>query len=117
MKIMRVFFLSLSFWLASVFPVLAGPVDINPFGALFVDRQAVTATATALASHASGGGVCLKAMTTNTITVYYGTAGVTTATGFELTPGEGACLPIDNSSKIFVIASTTGASVTYYGTN
>lgn len=117
MKILRVIFLSLSFWLASVFPVLASPVDINPYGLLFTGRQTVTTTATALASHAAGE-FCVKADDENgTVAVYFGAAGVTTATGQKLNAGESTCLRLSNTNKFFVVASTTGAEVTYHGLN
>lgn len=117
MFILRILVYSVLTLILSVTPVAAAPLfDMAPRDVLFTDRQAVTASAVALASHTAKT-ICLKAMTTNLITVYFGTVGVTTSTGFELTPGEGACLPMSNSNLIYVIASTTGASVTYYGTN
>jgi len=117
MKNARILSLSFAIWAASLLPVLAAPfVELAPQNTLFTGQQAVTATATAIATNTAKN-VCLKALSTNTINVYVGTTGVTTATGFELTPGDGFCAPMSNSNLIFVIASTTGASVTYYGTN
>ena len=81
-------------------------------GTLITGQQAVTATAVALASHASNT-VCVKAFQANTINVYVGPSGTTTTTGLELAPGAGYCSPLNNSNLIFVVASTTGASVSW----
>ena len=116
MSMLRLFFLALSIWGASVLPLFAAPVDINPFGSWFTGRQAVTATAASLSSHPSGE-VCVKASLDNLISVYVGPASVTTANGQELAAGESTCLRISNANLIYVIASTTGAEVTYHGLN
>lgn len=79
-------------------------------------QQAVTGTAAALASNSSKN-VCVKALISNTINVYIGPSGTTTATGDELTPGEGRCYTLSNTNLIFVVASTTGASVSWSATN
>lgn len=116
MKTMRLFFLSVGILAVSVFPVLAAPTDLNPYGSIFTGRQAVTATAAALSSHPSGE-FCVKASLANLISVFIGPAGVTTANGQELAPGESACLRISNTNLVYVVASTTGAEVTYHGLN
>jgi hypothetical protein len=79
-------------------------------------QQAVTGTAAALASHAARS-VCVVALLANTIPVYVGAAGVTTGTGMQLSPGQGVCQPVSNTNLIFVVASTTGASVTWSSVN
>lgn len=79
-------------------------------------QQAVTGTAAALTSNASKN-VCIKANIANTINVYVGATGVTTSTGFELPPGTGTCQYISNTNLMFVVASTTGATVTFNFTN
>jgi hypothetical protein len=76
-------------------------------------QQAVTGTAVALANHALTNGVCVKALIGNTINVYLGGSAVTTATGLELAPGEVFCYTYSNTDDIYVIASTTGASVSW----
>jgi hypothetical protein len=85
-------------------------------GAVISGQQAVTGSAVALATHGLKN-VCLKANIGNTLNVYAGPTGVSTATGLELAPGDSICSPVSNSSLIFVIASTTGAGVTWFGTN
>lgn len=80
------------------------------------EQQAVTASAANLGGNASKS-VCVKALIGNTINVYVGASGVTTSTGFELPPGQGLCVNVSNTNLIYVIASTTGASVSAEWTN
>ena len=75
-------------------------------------QQAVTAVATALPAN-SGREVCIKVVSSGTQTVFYGIAGVTTATGQELLPGEKFCAPISNSSQFVVIAGGAGSTVAF----
>ena len=75
-------------------------------------QQAVTAVATALPANA-GREVCIKVVSSGTQTVFYGIAGVTTATGQELLPGEKFCAPISNSSQFVVIAGGAGSTVSF----
>ena len=75
-------------------------------------QQAVTAIATALPANA-GREVCIKVVSSGTQTVFYGIAGVTTATGQELLPGEKFCAPISNSSQFVVIAGGAGSTVSF----
>jgi hypothetical protein len=79
-------------------------------------QQAVTGSAVALATNSSKT-VCVKASIGNTINVYIGPTGITTSTGFELAPGQGTCQPLSNTNLVFVVASTTGASVSWAATN
>ena len=99
------------------------------YSLLVTGQQAVLATAAALASVGvtnpfssavpSGEGleVELEALAANTIPIYYGPAGVTDATGAELAPGARTKLKVNNLNQIYVIASTTGATVSYRVTN
>ena len=75
-------------------------------------QQAVTAVATALPAN-SGREVCIKVVSSGTQTVFYGIAGVTTATGQELLPGEKFCAPVSNSSQFVVIAGGAGSTVAF----
>lgn len=84
-------------------------------GTFNTNQQAVTASATALATN-SAKSVCVTAFTTNTTIVYIGPSGVTTSTGFPLAPGQGTCQPLSNSNLIFVVG-TVGASVGWGITN
>jgi hypothetical protein len=51
------------------------------------------------------------------INVYIGPSGVTTSTGLELAPGAAYCGPLNNVNLLYVIASTTGASVAWAATD
>jgi hypothetical protein len=92
------------------------PVQPVGNGAILSNQQAVTGTAAALATNACRKAL-IKALAANTINVYVGPSGVTIATGFELAPGESVSLDISNTNLAFVIASTTGASVSWIATN
>jgi hypothetical protein len=75
-------------------------------------QKAVTATAANLGSNATTS-VCVHALIGNTINVYAGASGVTDSTGMELPPGQGYCWQLANTNLVYVIASTTGASVSF----
>jgi len=59
--------------------------------------------------------VTVKANNANSGTVYVGLTGVTTSTGFELGAGESVSLPVDNTNRIFVIASAASQTISYVG--
>ena len=92
------------------------PVQSVGNGSVLAGQQAVTGTAAALATNSCRKAL-VKALAANTINVYVGPTGVTTGTGFELAPGESVGLDVSNTNLIFVIASTTGASVSWIATN
>jgi hypothetical protein len=77
-------------------------------------QQAVTTTAAVVAG-ISYGDVCIKALNGNSIPVYLGGAGVD-VTGMELAPGNVYCAPGVNAGEFFVIASTTGAAISWVQT-
>lgn len=79
-------------------------------------QQAVTGTAANLGT-AAAKAVCVHALIANTINVFVGATGVTTSTGMELPPGQGYCWDVANTNLLFVVASTTGATVSYSVTN
>jgi hypothetical protein len=79
-------------------------------------QQAVTGTAANLGT-ATAKAVCVHSLIANTINVFVGQTGVTTSTGMELPPGQGYCWNVSNTNLLFVIASTTGASVSFTVTN
>ena len=93
-------------------PVKIG--EIAGAGSVLTDQQAVTATATALPDNTVRR-VTVKALMGNTIPVFIGPAGVTTGDGYELAPNQSVTLDVNNTNLIFVIASTTGASVCFIG--
>jgi hypothetical protein len=87
----------------------------TPPATILAGQQAVTATGTALASNALTHGLCVQALSTNSISVFVGPSGVTTSTGIELPAKSSYCIGVANSNAIYVVASTTGASVTWSG--
>jgi hypothetical protein len=95
---------------------IANTVATQPagFGSLVSAQQAVTASAVALPSNAVHG-FCVKALPGNTITVYVGPSGVTTSTGYPLIAEDSVCYQLSNTNLVYVIASTTGASVAVTG--
>jgi hypothetical protein len=95
---------------------VSGTVNTQPagFGAIVSFQQAVTASAVVLATNAVHG-FCVKALTTNALTVYVGPSGVSTATGYPLAAGESICYQASNTNLAFVISSNTGSSVAVSG--
>jgi hypothetical protein len=90
-------------------------VAIQPAGfasSPLTGQVSVTGTATALASNATHT-VCISAFLTNTITVYVGGSGETTSTGYPLNAGDLYCWQVSNSNLLYLIASTTGASIAW----
>lgn len=83
--------------------------------AILSGQQAVTATAASLSANVLTRGLCVEALSTNTISVFVGGSTVTTTTGLELPPGAAYCSPLSNTVLLFVVASSTGASVTWSG--
>lgn len=104
--------------------LVGGRLDVNvgnvasvlvPGGAsLFSAQQAVTATAAALGANACRA-VTVRALMGNVIPVFIGPTGVTTTTGYELAPNQSVVLNVSNANLLFVIASTTGASICFIG--
>ena len=50
-------------------------------------------------------GVRVRAATANTLVVYVGPSSVTTDTGYPLPAGEELCIPIEDPSKVYVVAT------------
>jgi len=92
------------------------PTTQGALTSIVTGQQAVTATAVALPSN-SAKQVCIKVLMAGTQTVYFGPSGVTTSTGQELSPGDAACLALDNTNRIYVIAGGTGSTVAFYALN
>ena len=88
------------------------PAQAQGIGFALSGQQAVTASAVVV-SGTSYGTICIKALQGNTINVYVGGSGVTTANGMELTPGNAYCSPVANGNQFYVVASTTGASISW----
>lgn len=96
--------------------VMAHHTQAQGNGTLATGQQAVTATAAALTGPGAGT-ICIKALAGNSINIYLGGAGVTDATGMELAAGNAYCAPTSHANNFYVIASTTGASVSWILSN
>lgn len=99
----------------------SGDVNVNVVssagaGAFTSSQQAITTSAVNLGSNMAKS-VCVHALIGNIINVYAGASGVTDSTGMEIPPGQGYCWNVANTNLIYVIASTTGASVSVTWTN
>ena len=81
-------------------------------GQVSVDTTAVQLTTT---STPLNFGIVVKADGGNTGTVYVGTSGVDTSTGYPLTAGEGIAFEIDDASKVYVVADSSGQKVYWLG--
>jgi hypothetical protein len=98
-----------------------GGLDVNLIGsvsgtgAVVAGQQAVTGTAAALPAAALTTGVIITGLSTNTISVFIGPIGVTTSTGAEIQPGAALSVATPNLDNLYVVASTTGATVTWIG--
>lgn len=83
---------------------------------LYSGLKAVTGAGTAealAASQAILSGVTIKALGTNTGTVYVGPSGVGSANGFALAAGEQVFVEIDDVAKIYVDAAVSGEGVSW----
>lgn len=89
-----------------------GTVTPATYGTAINNQQNVTGSAVALATNTAQQ-VCVEALSTNAISVFIGGSGVTTGNGYELPPGATVCPMVNNTNLLFVIASTTGASVSW----
>lgn len=80
-----------------------------------VFQQTIGASQSQLSANAISLSVTIKAMDGNSGTVYVGTNGVTSATGFELGAGESISLAVDNTSRLYAIASVVGQKICVIG--
>jgi hypothetical protein len=78
-------------------------------------QQAVTNSATALATTTLAHGLCVQALSTNAHSVFIGPTGVTTSTGLELPAKSSTCLSVSNANAVFVVDASGGDTVTWVG--
>lgn len=90
-------------------------VSNTPPATVVSGQQSVTATAAVLPSHALTNGFVLTVLSTSTLSVFWGPSGVTTSSGTELLPGGSIFIPVSNTNGVYVIASSTGSTVTFGG--
>ncbi len=82
--------------------------------------QTVTTAAVALAPMSTTV-LCMKAVPSNTVTIYVGTrsnitAGTAGTSGFPLAASESTCWPIRDASLAYVISGSTGQGIAYFNT-
>ncbi len=98
--------------------VLAGGSASNPNGnpaAPYTGQQALTTAAAALPNRALVNGIVVQALSSNTGTVYVGPAGVTSATGYPLAPGQAVSFGVTNANSIAILGQTTTDLVAFAG--
>lgn len=89
-------------------------VDIIPLVTVYNGTKAVpTGTAEVLATTQKIRSVTMKALSTNTVAVYVGGSGVTTASGFELLAGDSISLDTDDLANVYVISGSAAQVVRY----
>jgi hypothetical protein len=92
------------------------PVTQGALTTLATGQQAVTTSAAPLPSNGAKS-FCIKVLSGGTQDVYFGVTGVTTSTGFPLSPGDSDCFPLSNTSTVFVIAGSAGSTVAFRAIN
>lgn len=104
--------LSIAVGLLSALGLIAQSVGVFKSGG----QQAVTGTAAKLPSFFANV-TCLKVVPGGTQVVYVGDSTVTTANGYPLSANESACFPAINMNQVYVVATTTGSTVAWFGTS
>ena len=89
-------------------------VDPQPLSTIYHGTKTVpTGTAEAITTTQVIHSVTIKALTTNTVAVYIGASGVTTANGFELLAGESVTLDVSNLATVFCISGSASQVIRY----
>ncbi len=82
----------------------------------FTGQMVSTGTAMPIAaSQPLINGVIVQALSTNSSSVYIGSAGVSSSTGFELQPGQATSMAVSNLNSVYVISVTSGDGICYVG--
>lgn len=80
----------------------------------FTNQVTTNGTAVQFGTNTLSVGVIVQALSTNVASIYIGFSGVTTATGYELQPGQATSTAIDNTNKLYVIG-TSGDKICWIG--
>lgn len=80
-----------------------------------VFQQSVGVSQTQLPNNAIGYSVTLKSMNNNSAVIYVGVSGVTPSSGFELSVGESVSLSVDNTNRLYVVASEMSQKICVIG--
>lgn len=82
----------------------------------FSNNQVSVGTSQAqLPSNALTVGVIVQALSTNTASIFIGTTGVTTSTGFELQPGQATSVAVSNTNVIYAISGSASQGLCFVG--
>jgi len=84
----------------------------KPPSQLYTNRKTIPRSPTPLGS-GEVVSVIIKAENTNSGAIYFGSSGVSDATGYSLQPGEVIAVDIDNLNKIYLFAEVSGDAVRY----
>lgn len=84
-------------------------------GAVVSFHQTTTASAVALGSHTYTNGIVIQALTANSLAICTGGTGVTTSTGYCLSPGQAISYGVANSNQVFIVGSNTSDIVQVTG--
>lgn len=85
-------------------------------GQIFNDVKTVTTAGTRVQISTTSRpvtGVIIRALSTNTGTIYVGNATVASSNGFPLLMGEAISIPINNLNKVYIDSSVNGEGVRY----
>lgn len=88
-----------------------GPLPASPI----TGQQTLATTAAALPTNALQNGLIVTALPANTGIVYVGAAGVTTVSGYPLSPGQSMSFAVANASGIAIIGTNATDKVAYAG--
>ena len=79
------------------------------------NQQTATTSAVALPSNTLTQGITIEALSTNTVSVFVGGAGVTTSNGLELPAGSAVTLPVNNSNLVYIRCASASPVVSFIG--
>jgi len=82
---------------------------------VIVFQQIVGTTQTQLPSHEIGYSITIKSINSNSAIIYVGINGVTISSGFEISSGESISLSVDNTNRLYVIASDLNQKICVIG--
>lgn len=88
-------------------------------GGLIHGRKTVTTAGTAVLlidNSTKTDAIIIKALISNVGDIYVGTSGVSSSTGFPISPGEGITITANNAvTNIYINATSNGDGVAYIG--
>jgi len=88
---------------------LAATNGVSGQATVGISAAPLDSASTATAFH----GIAVKALTSNTDTVFVGIGSITTGTGLELNPGEGVTFEYNSLANIYGISDTAAQKVSY----